>query len=141
MPRELVRRDFSTPTRVETLPGSTFSVLVRDDEGVPIGGCQLTVQAENGTTNSVATGDDGVGAFSLKVRRPSTLLASHPCFPAAIYEKVETDGTMEITLPRKDNIGSITIHRAGQIPGLMGDLNPILDSSNRTYLYANTKRR
>lgn len=136
VPRELVRRDFSTLTRVEALPGSTFSVLVRDDEGVPIGGCQLTVQAENGTTNSVATGDDGVGAFSLKVRRPSTLLASHPCFPAAIYEKVETDGMMEITLPRKDNIGSITIHRAGQIPGLMGDLNPILDSSNRTYLYA-----
>lgn len=136
VPTELVRRDFSTLARAEALPGSKFSVLVRDDEGAPIKGCQLTVQAENGTSNAITTGDDGLAVFELKVRRPSTLLASHISFPAAIYEKVDTDGTMEITLPRMDNVGSITMRRTGHIPGLKGRLNPILDTSNRTYLYA-----
>lgn len=136
VPTELVRRDFSTLARADTPPGSKFTVAVSDDEGTPIKGCELIVQAENGTFNSVATGEDGTAVFDLKVRRPSTLLASHPNFPAAVYERVDPDGTMKIELPRIDNIGSVTIRRTGFIPGLKGSLNPILDSSKRTYLYA-----
>lgn len=136
VPTELVRRDFSTLARTEAWPGNNFTVVVRDDEGTPIKGCELIVQAENGTFKGVTTDDYGVAAFELKVRSPSTLLASHPCFPAALYEKVDPDGTMEIRLPRMDNIGSVTIRRTGYIPGLKGSLNPILDSSNRNYLYA-----
>jgi hypothetical protein len=136
VPTELVRRDFSTLARAEPRAGSQFAVVVRDDEGTPIKGCELSVQAENGTFNDVTTGDDGVAVFDLKVRRPSTLLASHPSFPAAIYERVDPEGTMEINLPRMDNIGSITIHGTGNIPGVKGRLNPILDSPE-CYLYAN----
>jgi len=33
-------------------------------------------------------------------------------------------------------VGSVTIESTGYIPGLKGRLNPILDTSNRTYLYA-----
>jgi hypothetical protein len=136
VPTELVRRDFSTLARSEALPGSKFAVIVRDDEGTPIKGCKLIVQAENGTFNRATTDDDGVAAFDLKVRRPSTLLASHPSFPAALFEKIDPDGTMEVKLARMDNIGSITMVGTGYIPGLKGRLNPILDTSKRTYLYA-----
>lgn len=136
VPTELVRRDFSTLARAEVLPGSKFAVVVRDDEDAPINRCELILQAENGTFNAVTTGDDGIAVFELKVRRPSTLLASHPSFPAALYEKVDPDGTMEIKLPRMDNIGSVMMRRTGYIPGLKGRLNPILDALKRTYLYA-----
>lgn len=136
LPTELVRRDFSTLARAEPLPGSKFAIVVRDDEGMPIKGCELTLQAQNGTFSSAITGDDGVAVFEPKVRRPSTLLASHPSFPAAIFERVDPDGAMQINLPRTDNIGSITMYRTGHIPGLRGRLNPKLDSSERTYLYA-----
>ena len=138
VPTELVRRDFSTLARAETetLPGSKFAVIVKDDEGSPIKGCEVIVQAENRTFNSTITGDDGIAMFDIKVRRQSTLLASHPRFPAAIYERVDPVGTMRIELPRTDNIGSVMIRRTGYIPGLKGRLNPILDSSERTYLYA-----
>lgn len=136
VPTELVRRDFSTLARADAPPGSEFTVVVKDDEGTPIKGCELIVQAENGTFNGVTTGDDGAAVFKLKVRRPTTLLASHPGFPAARHEKVDPDGKMEIELPRTDNIGSIIVRGTGYIPGLEGRLNPILDTSNRTYLYA-----
>lgn len=136
VPTELVRRDFSTLARAEALPGSKFAVVVRDDEDAPINGCELILQAENGTFNAVTTGDDGIAVFELKVRRPSTLLASNPSFPAALYEKVDPDGTMEIKLPRMDNIGSVTMRRTGYIPGLKGRLNPILDTLKKTFLYA-----
>lgn len=137
VPTELVRRDFSTLARTEARPSSKFAVSVTDDEGSPIVGCDLVLQAENGTTKGAHSGGDGVAEFELKVRRPSTLLASHPCFPAALYEKVDPIGAMKITLPRMENIGSITIRGTGHIPGLNGRLNPILDTVKRTYLYAN----
>jgi len=136
VPTEMVRRDFSTLARADVIPGSEFSILVRDDEGAQIKGCQLTLQADNGTSIVVTTGDNGLAIFEPKVRRPSTLIASHQSFPAAIYEKVDPDGAMEITLPRMDNIGSVTINGTGYIPALKGRLNPILDTSKRTYLYA-----
>ncbi len=136
VPTELVRRDFSTLARKEERTGSKFVLVIKDDEGVPIKGCELAVQAENGTFVCAATGDDGVVEFELKVRRRSILLASHPSFPAVVYEKVDPNGTMEISLPRMDNIGSILIRSTGHIPGLQGRLNPILDTSKRTYLYA-----
>ncbi len=71
----MVRRDFSTLARLETRPGSKFAVVVSDDEGTLIKGCELIVQAENNTFNSGTTGDDGIAVFNLKVRGPSTLLA------------------------------------------------------------------
>jgi hypothetical protein len=70
VPTELVRRDFSSLARANALEGNAFAVTVRDDEGMLINGCQLTVQAENGTFNGVSTGDEGVAVFELKVRRP-----------------------------------------------------------------------
>ena len=136
VPTELVRRDFSMLASVEALSRCSFSVAVRDDEGTPIGGCELTLQADNGTAFNISTGSDGVAIFEINVRRPSTLLASHQSFPAAVYEKVDPDGSMEITLPRMDNIGSMTIRGTGYIPGLVGRLNPVLDTAKRTYLYA-----
>lgn len=136
VPSELVRRDFSMMARAEPLPNSTFAVIIKDDEGRPIKGCQVILQAENGTLNSHITGDNGDVSFELKVRRVSALLVAHPAFSAAIYRMVDPDGAMQVTLPRTDNIGSVAIFGTGYIPGLNGRLNPKLDSSQRTYLYA-----
>lgn len=137
VPTELVRRDFSILARGMPLEGSTLTVLVQDDEGTPIEGCDLALQAENGTFIQATTAFDGRAHFELKVRRPSVLLLSHQSFPAAVYEKVDPTGSIEISLRRIENIGSTIVYGTGYIPGLKGRLNPILDTSNRTYLYGN----
>ncbi|WP_421477657.1 toll/interleukin-1 receptor domain-containing protein [Agrobacterium tumefaciens] len=136
VPTELVRRDFSTIALSPSRGSSDFVVTVRDDEGSAILGCQITLQADNGTFVDAETDDNGIARFQLAVRRPSILLASHSMFPAVFYENLDPDGGMTVTLPRTDNIGSVTMASTGYIPGLKGRLNPILDTSNRTYLYA-----
>jgi hypothetical protein len=137
VPTELVRRDFSSLATSEKRPGSQFEIHVVDDEDTPIEGCQVIAQADNGTFSSLSTGVEGLAHFELGVRRPTTLLVGHPNFPAAVHEKVDPIGTMKISLPRIENIGSIAINRTGKIPGLNGRLSPILDSQKRTYIYAN----
>lgn len=137
VPTELVRRDFSSLATSEQRPGSEFEIRVVDDEDTPIEGCTVIAQADNGTFSSLSTDCEGRACFELGVRRPTTLLVAHPNFPAAVYEKVDPIVAMKISLPRIENIGSTAINRTGNIPGLNGRLNPILDSQNRTYIYAN----
>lgn len=136
VPTELVRRDFSVLAHAEALESGKLVVLVKDDEGAPIEGCKITLQADNGTANSITSNKDGEAMLNLKIRRLSTLLASHPMFPAAVYEQVDPNGSIDITLPRVDNMGSVTMDSTGYIDGLKGRLSPIIDTSNRTYLYA-----
>jgi hypothetical protein len=63
-------------------------------------------------------------------------LVAHPEHPAAIIECIDPAEGVRMKLPRIENIGSLVIHSTGYIPGLAGRLNPILDTENRTYLYA-----
>jgi hypothetical protein len=46
VPTELVRRDFSTITQTDAHSSTKFAVSVTDDEGSPIIGCELVLQAE-----------------------------------------------------------------------------------------------
>lgn len=137
IPTEFVRRDFSILAQHDVGIASRFSVIVTDEDGTAIKNCELTLQADNGTYKGVKTDNDGTAVFDLKTRRATKLLVSHPDFPAAVYDQVDPTGTMRITLQNVENIGSITLNRTGYIPGLKGRLNPILDNSNRTYIYAN----
>lgn len=136
IPTELVRRDYSVLARKQPGSGSEFLVTVRDNEGLAVQGCTVSLQAENNTLISSKSDVNGRALFSLKVRRPSVLLISNPKFPAAVYHQIDPVGEMEVVLTRLENIGSVTFNSTGYIPGLKGRLNPILDTSNRTYLYA-----
>lgn len=135
VPTELVRRDFSVISQTVTYENE-FTVTVFDDDGNPVGGCQITLQAENGTYHTRKTSNEGDASFSLKTRRPVTLLVSNPVFPAAVFDRIDATGGFVVRLQRTENVGSKTIFGAGHLPDLSGRLNPIHDSISRTYLYA-----
>jgi len=137
VPTELVRKDFSSAEIFTNAEAVDFTVVVKDDEGSPIPGSNVTAQADNGTVINGITDEHGKCVLQIKTRRIIRLLTAHPAFPASTVEKVDPNDGISITLPRTDNVGSLIIHSTGNIPGLSGRLNPILDTSNRTYLYAN----
>jgi hypothetical protein len=136
IPSEFVRKDFSTIRTLPRLSPTMLSVRVIDDEGTPIQGCTAVALADNGTTLTATTGVDGTAPISVQTRRNYRLLVAHPEFPAAIVQWVDPADAIEVVLDRTDNVGSLVIDSTGYIPGLAGRLNPILDTSNRTYLYA-----
>ena len=136
VPTELVRKDYSTISVSPATDPTRFALQVRDDEGNPIEGCTVTLQADNGTTLEGTTDKNGRCSLEVKTRRLFRLLVAHPAFPAAIIDKIDPSESAEVTLPRTDNVGSVVMHTSGHIPGLKGRLNPILDTSQRTYLYA-----
>lgn len=136
VPTELVRKDFSTVSPFPSTDPTCCIVIAENDEGTPIAECTITAQADNGTAVNGRTDANGRCELLIKTRRPYRLLVAHPDYPAAIIDHIDPIDGARVVLPRTENVGSIIIHSTGYIPGLQGRLNPILDTSNRTYLYA-----
>jgi hypothetical protein len=90
----------------------------------------------HGTTLEGSTDAMGTVRLTVATRRMYKLLVAHPQFPATIVERVDSEDKIRLTLPRTDNVGSVVIHSTGYIPGVVGRLSPILDTSGRRYLYA-----
>ena len=137
VPTELVRKYFASVTAIPRATPTECVVSVIDNENTPISGVTVTAQADNGTTVEGLTRADGRCVLTIQTRRFYTLLLSHSEYPAAIIERVDPAEGASVTLMRTENIGSVVVHSSGRIPGLTGRLNPILDTSGRTYLYAN----
>ena len=136
IPTELVRRDFGETSFVPAVKPTQLRVSVSDDEGGPIQDCTVTAQADNGTTIGGRTDAQGYCVLEINTRRKFCLLIAHSLFPAHLVDHVDPINDISIVLPRTENVGSVTVHSTGYIPGLTGRLNPIRDTIDRTYLYA-----
>jgi len=112
------------------------TLKVIDNNGNAIIDAQVVLSASNGTFLQSKTNNDGIANFTIKTRREYTVIVSHSNYPSAVVEKYDPNVDLEITLNFIENIGSIIIQDTGYISGLQGRLNPILDSINRMYLYA-----
>ena len=131
-----VLRMIQPTVKAVALAGSGLMVHTTTDGDIPIEGVSVCALAKNGTTINALT--DQNGSASLPVRRSQayTLLIAHRQHPSKLIENIGDGGEIDIRLPIGRYVGSLIVHSTGHIPGLNGRLNPILDTSNRTYLYA-----
>lgn len=112
-------------------------VYVTTDGELPVEGATVCAVAENGTTIDALTDVAGECLIELSVSYTYKLLIAHQNYPAKVVEHISANADVAVRLPMWRNVGSTIVHGTGYIQGLSGRLNPILDTSNRTYLYAN----
>lgn len=130
------KRLFSTKSIPKSEPSKSLISIV-NTFGEAIEGATIVAIADNDTTKSTHSDKDGLGVLEISTRRKYQLLVAHPDYPAAIINNWDSGEDIKITLASSENTGSIICMGTGYIPGLQGRLNPILDTSNRTYIYAN----
>ena len=116
--------------------GSVLMVRTTTDGDIPIKGVSVCALAKNGTTINALTDQNGSTSLQLRKNQVYTLLIAHPQHPSKLMENISDGRNVDIRIPIGRYVGSLIIHSTGHIPGLNGRLNPILDTSNRTYLYA-----
>lgn len=136
IPSERVR---SAVYSVEALPRQSpvdATVLVVDENGAPVQGADIVAIADNNTRIQSISSDLGLARLSIHTRRSYRLLIAHPSMRAAVVEKWDTADDIRVTLMSSENTGALICRGTGYIPGLEGRLNPILDASDRRYLYA-----
>ena len=121
--------------------GEPFSLTVRtvsNDCSQPVIECTAYIFRKNGTFEAGATDTNGKCFFNLSLKETFSVFLAHNNFPGSCFEITDKENLI-CTLSKKGNIGSIVINRTGYLPdetGIRGRLSPILDTSRRTYIYA-----
>ncbi|WP_439148350.1 TIR domain-containing protein [Vibrio sp.] len=136
VPSENVRKSLFSTNSIPRKNAHKSHVTIVSSLGEPIQGASVVAIADNNTTKSASSNQDGVAELTISTRRNYQLLVAHPQFPGAIIQAWDSGDDINITIAASENTGSTICMSTGYIPGLQGRLNPILDTSNRTYLYA-----
>ena len=121
-------------------PAATAIITVRCT-GQPLAGADLLVLFPNKTWKHVTTDDNGEGNVDLHshvAHLPITVFAAAHGYTARLERDwVPAQRPLAVELNALLEGGSVILPEAtGNIPGLMGRLNPIRDLYDRTYLYA-----
>ena len=108
-------------------------------EGERLPGIDVIALFPNKTWRQGKTDEAGEVAFDLhSTHLPMTVYAAAPGFAAGLQRDwIPQQGGLLLALERLTAGGSMIFPEAtGHLPGLRGRLNPIRDTSDRTYLYA-----
>ena len=107
--------------------------------GLPVPAAEILLLFPNKTWVHVMSDEKGRAQTYLHTKNlPMTVYASAPGFSAYLrHDWVPSSGALSIEMQVLPDGGSdIFAGSTGYLQGLSGRLNPIRDSSNRTYLYA-----
>ena len=119
---------------------STANVAITvQSEGKLVFGVNLLVFFPNKTWQQAKTNDEGVAKVDLHTSHlPMTVFAAAPGYTATVLRDwVPHENPLTIELESLERGGSeIFVEDTGHLPGLRGQLSPIRDTHDRTYLYA-----
>ncbi|MDE0262263.1 MAG: putative DNA binding domain-containing protein [Bryobacterales bacterium] len=128
----------SMPAAKLDLTPAEATIAVHAD-GEPLPGIDVLVLFPNNTWRQGKTDEAGEVAVDLhSTHLPMTVYAAAPGFAARRqYDWIPQQGGLALSLERLKAGGSVIFPEAtGHVPGLGGRLNPIRDTADRTYLYA-----
>ena len=118
-------------------PASVVIAVRRD--GLPLAGADVLALFPNSTWRQGSTDADGEARLDLhSVHLPMTVYVAADGYAAHVgRDWIPSERPLAVELTALPGGGSVVFPEGtGHIPGLSGRLNPILDTSFRTYLYA-----
>jgi hypothetical protein len=136
IPSHSIRRSLFATSTVPRVDPVTSHVAVVSSAGQPVVGATVLAIADNNTTKQSSTDATGCAVLTIPTRRLFQLLVAHPDYPGAVVRSWDPKDDITVTVFTTENTGSVICSSTGHIPGLEGRLNPILDTHDRTYLYA-----
>lgn len=111
--------------------------VVNGDTGASLPDVHVLMLYPNKTWREERTDSFGRAEFALHARLPVTVLCAAPGFKAHVEQHHVPDASLEVRMDPVTGGGSqIIANRTGQLKGIQGRLNPIVDNLDRTYLYA-----
>ena len=118
--------------------GVAARVTVRDrGTGRPVPDVHVLMLYPNRTYREARTDAAGRADFVLYAKLPMTVLCAAKGLAAHVTRAHRPDEPLEVRMQPVADGGSLIIaDRTGHLPGIRGRLNPIIDTLDRTYLYA-----
>ena len=123
--------------RLELVPADATVTVC--SEGMPLPGVEVLALFPNKTWQRATTDEAGEAFLDLYTANlPMTVCAAAPGYAAGLQRDWRPDkGGLLLEISSLPTGGAaIFAQSTGHLPGLSGRLNPILDTADRTYLYA-----
>ena len=123
--------------RLELVPADATVTVY--SEGTPLPGVEVLALFPNKTWQRATTDEAGEAFLDLYTTHlPMTVYAAAPGYTAGLRRDWQPDkGGLLLEISSLPTGGAaIFAQSTGHLPGLSGRLNPILDTADRTYLYA-----
>ena len=112
-------------------------LITHSDTGDPLPGVNVLMLYPNRTYREARTDAFGRAEFVLHARLPMTVLCAANGFMAHVTRDYLPDGPLDVRMRPDPDGGSLMIAKGtGHLPAIQGRLHPVLDSLDRTYLYA-----
>lgn len=108
-------------------------------DGEPVGGAEVLALFPNNTWQQARSDSDGLARLKLYTSDlPMTVFVAKEGIRATVeHGWVPAEGALAVHVETVADGGSVIFaDQTGFVPGLEGRINPILDTSNRTYIYA-----
>ena len=114
------------------------NIMVTDKMGKPVKDAHVYyIHKDKKTHVSATTDEKGKAELKSPDDRSVIVFCAHPSYAAYRKSSHTPKNPLIINLIKKPSTGSIICpNGTGYVPGLIGRLNPILDTSNRLYMYA-----
>lgn len=113
-----------------------IAVKLVDDAGVPVKGAQVSAILKSGAYQD-ALWDKVSGHYKCEpTEQCIKVFAAAVGHEATVARFPKDGGLFPMVLKKSPTKNSAVIHRSGELPGIDGWINPILDSQRRTYIYA-----
>ena len=117
--------------------GGVEGIVTVAVNGVPLAGATVLAVYPNKTWMQHQTDTFGRVGFDFHSALPITVFVGAPGHRANVVREWRPPETLDVELAELSKGGSMVIaQRTGQVPGLAGHLNPILDKLDRMSLYA-----
>jgi hypothetical protein len=110
-------------------------IWIEDNNRNPIADAQVYFIYDDGTYESAITKRSGHSILKPKSSDKVTALIGGPGIKGVIISNFDNSKDLTIKATPKDGGSVIFQNGSGSIDGLKGTLNPILDTSLRTYIY------
>ncbi len=123
--------------KLELVPAD--ATVTVHSEGEPVAGIEVLAVFPNKTWVQAITDEEGDAALDLYTTHlPMTIYAAGPAYAAGLEQGwTPNQGGLLLELkPLESGGAAIFAQSTGHLPGLRGRLNPIRDTFDRTYLYA-----
>ncbi|MDH7447435.1 TIR domain-containing protein [Aquimarina sp. 2201CG14-23] len=113
-----------------------FTIKVVDEKKKLIKHAKVVLVANNSTYLEGFTDENGLAHFVIRTRKLYTVLIAHQEYPAVVFNNINPKEDIEVIIEKSNSSGSVIINKSGQIPGISGKIEPVLNTEKGLSLYA-----